>query len=71
MDETGSLSTGGLIWSDNAWEQLLGRNTEDFVAESVHELRSLEQRMLFLRLSMLIGWSVEAGKLAVCRLHEL
>ena len=69
MDETGSVSSGGLIWSDHAWEQLLGRSAEHLIADDIESLRNLEQRMLFLRLSLIIGWNVELGKLAVCKLH--
>ena len=62
------MERGGLIWSDEAWKQLLGCTAEEFGAYDVQNLRTIEQRMLYLRLTLLIGWSAEVEKLAVCRI---
>ncbi|KAL5119977.1 hypothetical protein ACEQ8H_002075 [Pleosporales sp. CAS-2024a] len=67
VDETGHLSCGNLILSDTAWEQLLGRSPQQLVATNVHVLRYLEQRLLFLRVTMGFALSLddEPGRLAV------
>jgi hypothetical protein len=55
------------VLSDQAWEQLLGRNKAQLVATSVDVLRYMEQRLLWLRVTM--GFAVcledEIGRLAV------
>ncbi|MCJ1381859.1 hypothetical protein MMC17_004971 [Xylographa soralifera] len=65
LDETGSLAAGKLIWSERAWEQLLGRTTEQLVRSGTQALKYLEHRMLFLRATLLFGWSAEVGRLVV------
>lgn len=65
IDETGSLDRGKLLWSAAAWEQLFGRTVEQLLASDVDTIRYMEQRMLFLRLTLVVGWSAEVGKLAV------
>jgi len=56
IDETGVLATGSLIWSDDAWTQLLGRTAEELCAAEVETLRYLEERMRWLRVTLLMGW---------------
>ena len=65
VDETGAIEAGKLIWSERAWCQLLGRTQEELVACEGDLISYLEQRMLFLRLTVLFGWSVEVGRLCV------
>ncbi|MCJ1432732.1 hypothetical protein MMC27_002089 [Xylographa pallens] len=65
LDETGSLAGGKLIWSTRACEQLLGRTAAQLVGSSAHALKYLEQRMLFLRVTLLFGWTAEVGRLVV------
>jgi hypothetical protein len=65
IDETGSISTGKAVWSEQAWEQLFGRRVEELVAENIPVMRLMEQRMLFLRVHMMFGWAEEVGKLAI------
>ena len=69
VDETGAITSGKLIWSDEAWEQLLGRNAEELVAATgnVQLLKYLENRLLFLKLAVMFGWSEEVGKIVVLR----
>lgn len=70
MDETGAITSGKLIWSDEAWEQLLGRNAQELAAATgnVQLLKYLENRLLFLKLSVMFGWSEEVGKIVVLRI---
>ncbi|KAK7178757.1 uncharacterized protein CC84DRAFT_1261574 [Paraphaeosphaeria sporulosa] len=68
IDETGTISTGKLIFSDTAWEQLLGRTAEQLVTASLDVIKYLEQRLLFLRLTLGFGiylGSEEIGRLVV------
>ena len=70
VDETGAITSGKLIWSDEAWEQLLGRNAEELAAATgnVQLLKYLENRLLFLKLAVMFGWSGEVGKIVVLRI---
>jgi len=67
LDETGQISSGKLILSDAAWTQLLGRSPEQLVDTRLEVLRYLEQRLLFLRISMGFALKLEdeIGRLAV------
>ena len=67
MDESGAITSGKLIWSDEAWEQLLGRNAEGLAGSSVRLLNYLENRLLFLKLAVMFGWSEDVGKLCILR----
>lgn len=67
MDESGAITCGKLIWSDEAWEQLLGRNAEGLAGSSVRLLKYLENRLLFLKLAVMFGWSEDVGKLCILR----
>lgn len=70
VDETGAITSGKLIWSDEAWEQLLGRNAQELAAATgnVQLLKYLENRLLFLKLAVMFGWSEEVGKIVVLRI---
>ena len=67
MDESGAITSGKLIWSNEAWEQLLGRNAEGLAGSSVRLLKYLEHRLLFLKLAVMFGWSEDVGKLCILR----
>ncbi|KAL9635718.1 MAG: hypothetical protein Q9164_003284 [Protoblastenia rupestris] len=67
VDESGSITSGKLVWSDEAWWQLLGRTTEELAGSDAILLKYLEQRLLFLRLAVMFGWSADIGKLAILR----
>ncbi|KAH6642168.1 hypothetical protein C7974DRAFT_430696 [Boeremia exigua] len=67
LDETGQVGSGKLIMSDRAWEELLGRTTSQLVHTDIDVLRYLEQRLLFLRVTMGFALKLEdeIGRLAV------
>ena len=65
LDETGSIECGQLLWSDKAWEELLGQHPRDLVRRDSKSLKSLEARMLHMRLTFLIGWESGLKKLSV------
>ncbi|KAF2681655.1 hypothetical protein K458DRAFT_77332 [Lentithecium fluviatile CBS 122367] len=68
IDETGQISSGKLILSDDAWEQLLGRTAEQLVTAPLDVMKYLEQRLLFLRLTLGFGLYLgndEVGRLAI------
>ena len=68
IDETGQISTGKLIFSDAAWEQLLGRTAQQLVTAPLDVMKYLEQRLLFLRLHLGLGVFMgdeEIGRLVV------
>lgn len=67
LDETGQISAGKLILSDTAWTQLLGRTPQQLAETDVDVLRYLEQRLLFLRITMgfALGLEDDIGRLAI------
>jgi hypothetical protein len=70
-----------VLWTDEAWCQLLGRSVEELAAfcrehvtvkakkENGNLLRYLEQRLLWMRVVLMVGWTgcVGGGRLAVLR----
>jgi len=65
LDETGCVGAGKLLWSERAWETLLGRCVEDVTMMTTNEIRLLEQRMMYMRVHLVVGWEESIGKLAV------
>ncbi|KAG9191038.1 hypothetical protein G6011_09126 [Alternaria panax] len=67
LDETGLISSGKLILSNAAWSQLLGRTPEQLMDTAIDVLRYLEQRLLFLRITMGFALNLEdeIGRLAI------
>jgi hypothetical protein len=67
LDETGQISSGKLILSDAAWSQLLGRTSEQLLHTPIDVLRYLEERVLFLRITMGFALNLEdeIGRLAI------
>ena len=68
VDESGGIASGKLIWSEDAWWQLLGRTKEELARSSAELLKYLECRLLFLKIVVMFGWAPEVGKLAVLRM---
>ncbi|KAF2396773.1 hypothetical protein EJ06DRAFT_559428 [Trichodelitschia bisporula] len=67
IDETGCAGPGKLLLSEKAWEQLLGRTAAEFVRLDAANLRFIEQRLLFLRVTMRFAWAAEEGEGGVGR----
>ena len=67
LDETGQIGSGKLVLSDRAWGELLGRTASQLVHTDLEVLRYLEQRLLFLRVTMGFALKLEneIGRLAV------
>ncbi|KAH7350983.1 hypothetical protein BKA65DRAFT_453725 [Rhexocercosporidium sp. MPI-PUGE-AT-0058] len=65
LDETGSISPGKLLWSPRAWTQLFGRGVEEIAKMTGEEVRLFEQRVLWMRCHLVVGWSGEVGRLGV------
>jgi len=62
IDETGTLACGKLVWSDRAWEQLLGRTAVELSTSSSELLKYLERRMMGLRVTLVVGWMGDEGE---------
>lgn len=56
IDETGMISGGKLVWSEKAWKELLGRDTQEVCEMGIEEVKMLECRMVGLRISLCFGW---------------
>ncbi|KAF7511812.1 hypothetical protein GJ744_003543 [Endocarpon pusillum] len=81
MSRQHSRRPSKILWTDEAWTQLLGRSPEqlaklvldtgDGSAQAQHNLntlRYLEQRLMFMRVILLVGWTGDdepGGRLAV------
>lgn len=73
------MTSTPLIWSPQAWRQLLGReptelltaaagdNSDGKAASPSPHLGYIQSRLRFLRITVVFGWSGELGKLAICR----
>ncbi|KAI4238006.1 MAG: hypothetical protein L6R40_005817 [Gallowayella cf. fulva] len=70
IDETGAIDSGKLVLSTIAWEQLLGRTAEELARCDSLSLKYLENRLLFLRLTLVVGWSEKVGRLCVFRVQN-
>ncbi|KAF2209754.1 hypothetical protein CERZMDRAFT_46572 [Cercospora zeae-maydis SCOH1-5] len=69
IDETGAVGCGKLLFSDEAWKNLLGRGPEDLLRMKFEEMEDLHHRILFTRVTLLFGWSgdetVAGGRICV------
>jgi hypothetical protein len=55
-----------MIWSEQAWESLLGRTLQDLAENTSTEvLRYFDEFFLFMRINLAFGWDPEVGKIAV------
>jgi hypothetical protein len=62
IDETATIASGKLLFSDEAWRDLLGRGPEDLLKLGHDEIKYLGDRLLFSRVSMLFGWTGDESK---------
>ncbi|KUJ18309.1 uncharacterized protein LY89DRAFT_552487, partial [Mollisia scopiformis] len=56
LDETGCIAPGKLLWSPRAWEILFGRPIKEVTEMTLEEVKSFEQRAMFMRLHLVFGW---------------
>ncbi|GIZ40976.1 hypothetical protein CKM354_000429500 [Cercospora kikuchii] len=74
IDETGAVACGKLLFSDQAWRDLLGRGPEDLLRMKAEEVEYLHHRILFTRVTLLFGWSgdetVAGGRICVLAVEE-
>ena len=68
VDETGTASTGALIFSHEAWQQLLGARADRLCAMDYEGLKHLESRLLWLRVTLCFVWFAEQGEAEMGRL---
>ncbi|KAF2173008.1 hypothetical protein M409DRAFT_62645 [Zasmidium cellare ATCC 36951] len=62
IDETGSISAGKMLFSDQAWRNLLGRGPNDLLQLGYEEIKYLADRLLFCRVSLMFGWTGDERK---------
>lgn len=81
VDESGTIVAGKLVWRDDAWTQLLFRDTtihseveddnlvrqswEDLAAFDNDSLRVLEEQLLYSRFTLTFGWSSKLERLCI------
>lgn len=61
-DETACISQGKLLFSDEAWQDLLGRKPEDLLKLGYEEIKCLSDRLLFCRITLIFGWTGDGSK---------
>ena len=70
-----------MLWSDEAWTNLLGRTPDEFVdwlgfsresLSQVCHLQALEHRLSYVRVVMMIGWTGDygGGRLAILKVVQ-
>lgn len=64
-DETGCVNGASLLVSEKAWENLFGQTMEEVVNADINALQEIEHRLLLTRLTIVFGWSIEIGRLAI------
>ncbi|KAH9826196.1 hypothetical protein Tdes44962_MAKER03714 [Teratosphaeria destructans] len=57
MDETGCVGTGKLLFSEQAWRDLLGRMPQDLLKLGHEEIKYLADRLSFMRLTFIFAWT--------------
>lgn len=62
VDETGSVATGKLVLAEEAWGELLGRGVAEVVGAEMEVLRALEERLGWVRVTLVVGWVGGAGE---------
>lgn len=62
------MSGENLIISDEAWGSLFNRPIEEIINAPLADLQAIEHRMLFQRLTMVVGWTPDLGKLAISKI---
>lgn len=56
VDETGMVSPGKMVLSDQAWHDLLGRDVESLLRMDADELGLMSDYVTFCRLTFVFGW---------------
>jgi len=65
-----------LLWSDEAWTNLLGRTPEEFAEwlgqGQMEPLQALQDRLSYMRVIMMVGWTGEygGGRLAILKIVQ-
>lgn len=62
IDETGVIAAGKMLFSDQAWRELLGRGPDDLLQLGYDEIKYLSDRLLFCRVSVIFGWTGDESK---------
>ncbi|WPH02560.1 Hypothetical protein R9X50_00542500 [Acrodontium crateriforme] len=62
IDETGSITSGKLLFCDQAWLELFGRKPKDLPALHSDAVKALSDRLLFCRVNLMFGWTGDASK---------
>lgn len=62
LDETAVIASGKLLFSTQAWYELLGRGSEDLLKLGYEEIKTLSDRILFNRVTVLFGWTGDESK---------
>ncbi|KAH0545129.1 hypothetical protein FGG08_000741 [Glutinoglossum americanum] len=58
IDETGCLAPGKAIWTARAWRELFGGELD---GRQIEDLKMLETRIVFGRVTLVFGWEGEEG----------
>jgi hypothetical protein len=62
IDETAAISSGKLLFSDRAWQDLLGRDAADLLKLRQEGIKHLADQLLFCRVSLMFGWTGDESR---------
>lgn len=63
-DETGTIEGGQILWSKRAWEDFFCVPIRMIPAQR-RDCERIDATWLFGRLTLILGWSAEVGRVAV------
>ncbi|KAF2484058.1 hypothetical protein BDY17DRAFT_120507 [Neohortaea acidophila] len=74
VDETAAIEAGGLLLSDRAWRDFLGRGPEALLDLDAGGLKQIADRLVFCRLTTVFGWTPDqsraGGRICVMRFRS-
>lgn len=62
IDETAAIAPGKLLFSEDAWRELLGRGPKELLRLDHEGLKALSDRLLFGRVFLIFGWTGDESK---------
>lgn len=62
IDETGAISAGKMLFSEQAWRDFLGGGADDLLQLGYDEIKYLSDRLLFCRITVMFGWTGDESR---------
>jgi len=62
IDESAAISGGALLLSNEAWNDLLGQQPDALLNLTLDQIKGIEDRLLFARITLMFGWTGDESK---------